>query len=640
MRLIQSLLLLGFLLALAVTPFASEPAVAQENDPRVSDGVWAALQQSSGDIPVIISLRDPLPPDAPSAERQTRVAEIQNSTLSRLSSLGFRAARTFSHVPAISGMVNARMIDRLRSDPNVIYIQIDEPVQAHTGQSVPAIGADIVHSTYGLTGAGVTVAVLDTGINTTHVDLADSLVAQHCFTGGGINGDCQPGNVVESTSAEDLNGHGSNVSGVITANGIAVPVGFAPDAGIVAVRVLDRNNGGWVSDWIAGLNWIIANQGTLGVDVINMSLGTFQLHSANCDASYPATVSAISQLQALGIVIFASSGNQGSATSIASPACNSGVIAVGATYDSNLGRQPVSGTYSGFFGVNCFDAAASLQTITCFTNSSSMLDILAPGAPITSAWVGSTTAPSTYYGTSQASPTAAGVAALLLQANPALTPAQIENVMKSTGTIVTDAKNGLQFPRIDALEAVRSVTAPKLQTPYNPSGTINLTITKPSFTWTSLLPADSYEMQLDTVNPPAVTVYTGPNTQYIPASPLPLGNYYWRVRAVKDSQPGAWSIVGSITIESSPLAAPQPNVTTDTTPTLSWNRVDWATQYEIQIDTLSTFASPITYPLIPAGSLSFTVPVPLTPEIYFWRVRATAPGKTGAWVVDTFTVIP
>jgi subtilisin family serine protease len=143
---------------------------------------------------------------------------------------------------------------------------------------------------------------------------------------------------------------------------------------------------------------------------------------------------------------------------MAMPACLSGVVAVGATFDSDLGREPDSGTYQDVFGGSwpaCANDTTNLQTITCFTNSNSVMDIVAPGARITASGMGGGT--STYMGTSQASPTAAGIAALMLQASPGLSPATIEATLKSTGTSVTDAKNGLSFPLINALAAVNAV---------------------------------------------------------------------------------------------------------------------------------------------------------------------------------------
>ncbi len=419
---------------------------------QIDNEVFASLEQK-GEARVIINLRDPVSIAAPSSERESAVARIQGSVLSRLTPQDFRVIRQYVNVPALAGHLTSSGLNVLMSDPNVASIDIDQMGAGHLSESVTALGADVVHSN-GYTGQGVTVAVLDTGIDTDHLDLSDDLVAQHCFT----DSQCKPGSTAEGTSAEDENGHGTNVSGIISSGGVVSSVGFAPDASIVAVRVLDANSSGWVSDWLAGLDWIRTNQGTLGVDVINMSLGTFALYSGHCDADNSSVANVVAQLNSLGIVIFASTGNQGSATQMAMPACLSGVVAVGATFDSDLGREPDSGTYQDVFGGSwpaCANDTTNLQTITCFTNSNSVMDIVAPGARITASGMGGGT--STYMGTSQASPTAAGIAALMLQASPGLSPATIESTLKSTGTSVTDAKNGLSFPLINALAAVNAV---------------------------------------------------------------------------------------------------------------------------------------------------------------------------------------
>lgn len=406
----------------------------------LSHGAQQRLREN-GAAPVLIALH---------ASEDAEISRVQRDVLARLGA-DFEVRHRFVKVPALAGILNEDGLDRLRSDPSVAAVQLDDRGSGHLTESVPLLGASTVHSTYNLGGQGVRVAVLDSGASTTHPDLSDALIAQQCFT----DNDCAPGNANQGTSAEDENGHGSNVTGIITSNGTVSPGGFAPDSEIVAVRVLDTFNEGFVSDWVAGLDWVLTNLPTLQVRVINMSLGTFDLYPGNCDADQPVLANAVAQLAAAGVVMFASTGNQGSSTSIASPACNTGVIAVGATYDGDLGAEPDTGTYQASFGPSwppCSDAPTSPSTITCFTNSSAMMDLVAPGAAITSAWLGADI--STYWGTSQASPTAAGIAALLLQCDPALTPDQIEAALKQSGPMVSDPKNGLAFPSINALAAI------------------------------------------------------------------------------------------------------------------------------------------------------------------------------------------
>lgn len=380
-------------------------------------------------------------------DQRAAIGAAQRTVLSQLDAAEFRLTRQYSAAPGFAGIVTDIGLAELAAHPLVESVQLDLPGSGALAQSVAALGADVVQNSYNIKGSGITVAVLDSGVDTDHPDLSDDIVAQHCFT----NNDCPPANAAESTSAEDEHGHGTHVTGIITGRGVVSSVGFAPNAKIVAVRVLNSTNGGFLSDWIAGMDWVYANQATLQVDILNMSLGSNATYTGACDGAQPLMAASVNNLVSVGVSVFAASGNAGLSNALSAPACISNVIAVGATYDSNLGREPDSGTY----GPGCFDAATSLTTITCFTNSNAQLDVLAPGSRITAAGMGGGTA--TLLGTSMASPSAAGVAALMKQADPWLTPARIEAFMKSTGTPVTDARNGLQFPLINALKSVNAV---------------------------------------------------------------------------------------------------------------------------------------------------------------------------------------
>jgi hypothetical protein len=128
------------------------------------------------------------------------------------------------------------------------------------------------------------------------------------------------------------------------------------------------------------------------------------------------------------------------------PACVANTVSVGAVYDANVGPRTFLG---------CTDPTTAADQVTCFTNTNTALDLLAPGAPITSTGLGGGC--STFSGTSQASPHAAGAAAVLLEVQPTLTPDQIETTLKMTGVSVTEAQTELAFPRVDLLAAVQAV---------------------------------------------------------------------------------------------------------------------------------------------------------------------------------------
>jgi hypothetical protein len=218
-----------------------------------------------------------------------------------------------------------------------------------------------------------------------------------------------------------------------------------------------------VSDWVAGLDWVFDNLDMLKVKVVNMSICSTAMYAdaSSCDAQEPAMARAVKNLVDAGVTLFAASGNLGSSTTMSSPACNTGVIAVAATYDSDVGTQPPGGsTYRARFGANvadCGDRTTAFDQITCFSNTPARIDIAAPGAPMLSDGLNGQT--STYRGTSQASPAAAGVAALMLECNPSLTPAQVKDAMQKTGVPSLDAKTMRMIPSLRADAAVKAVCA-------------------------------------------------------------------------------------------------------------------------------------------------------------------------------------
>jgi subtilisin family serine protease len=154
---------------------------------------------------------------------------------------------------------------------------------------------------------------------------------------------------------------------------------------------------------------------------------------------------AVNNLAQNGTMVFASSGNARSATAITVPACLQNAIAVGAVWDNSLGTQSVLG---------CTETTAP-DKATCFTNSNPQVDLYAPGAAVTSSGRGGGT--STFFGTSQATPLTAGCTASLRAAFPAATPAQLEAALEASPTRITDAKNGLVFPRLDCVAAALEI---------------------------------------------------------------------------------------------------------------------------------------------------------------------------------------
>jgi subtilisin family serine protease len=431
-------------LGLGLLTFAGGTAPGAVDPPRLKAGaaVYDALARGTT-VRVIVALRAP---QAGVGEMTRRLAEVEatrENVLAGLRPSEFHVTQSWDTISAVAGDVTAAGLARLVTDPEVLKIDVDVEIHAALAQSVPMIRADDVHAA-GFTGRGVVVAVLDTGIEASHPDLSSSIIAEQCFCSG-----CCPNGSSEQSgagAARDENGHGTNVSGIITGDGKVAPAGVAPDADIVAVRVLDKNGGGNSTQLVSGFDYVLKSRPE--VKVVNLSLGSANLFSGTCDnsASFTAAFAqAINALKSRGTVVFASSLNNGSNSQIGVPACISSAVAVGAVYDTD------AGTVS--FG--CTDASTRADQVPCFSNSSSKVDMLAPGAPITSTGVGG--GASTFLGTSQASPHAAAAAALLLQANPGLSPDRIKAALQGTGPTVTDGKNSLSFHRIDVKAALDSV---------------------------------------------------------------------------------------------------------------------------------------------------------------------------------------
>jgi subtilisin family serine protease len=408
--------------------------------PRLASEVVQALE-AEGAARVIVALQPPTAQDSLYAQSQ-QVVQVQARVLHRVAEGDFQLIHRYQTLAGLAGIVTPQGLNRLRHSPEVRAIALDTPVYPALIESATLIHADRVWNDLGITGAGVNVAVLDSGIDLTHPDLSDHVVVQHCFTQGA----CLPNGTNESDNAQDEHGHGTQVAGIITGRGTRSPRGIAPDAGIVAVRVMDGS--GWTSDVIAGMDWVVANQLWLGVKIINLSLGSGS-YTGICDTTDAITMlyaDAVSAARTAGMVVFAAAGNHAQSAALTVPACISGVIAVGSTYDADLGPRNWRA---------CADASTAPDQVACFSNSSAALDLLAPGAWITAAALGG--GQGSNAGTSMAAPHAAAVAGLMFQQDPNLTPDEIETVLKETGVSVTDPRNGRVTPRIDALAAVTHV---------------------------------------------------------------------------------------------------------------------------------------------------------------------------------------
>lgn len=430
-------------ISVVIWALAAGGAQAADVGARVVDELRARPR-----VRVIVALKEPTAPATNLTLRNAEVEAVQGNVLEGLRPGDFLLTHRWQSLNAFAGDVTLAGLLALLDDPDVLMVDVDPPAYADLAESAALIRVDQVRGA-GTTGKGVVVAVLDTGVDTRHADIRDGLVGEQCFcTSPSGTGCCPNGSSQQSGagSAEDDQGHGTNVTGIITSDGRVAPQGIAPDAQIVAIKVLDKTGAGTSTSILSGLDYVINNRPE--VKVVNLSLGLANLFSGACDSAASFTsafATAVNTLRGRGALLFASSGNNGSSSQIAVPACIGNAIAVGAVYKGDAGTIT--------FG--CTDATTAADRVACFSNSDSQVDVLAPGAPVTSAGIGGGI--STFLGTSQACPVAAGVAALMLSAHPGLSPDALEAALKNTGVTITDPKNGLTFRRIDAKAAVDSV---------------------------------------------------------------------------------------------------------------------------------------------------------------------------------------
>ena len=177
------------------------------------------------------------------AAERSRIAQMQNNVLFQLAFHEYEERQSYRAVPALAGRIKSEAaLSALAHNPHVIKIDLEQGFSGHLANSIPVIAADLRHA-LGNRGNGVVVAVIDSGLDTDHDNLADDLITEVCFADddGAIDGAgrCPNGSDRQfgPGAAEDDAGHGTHVTGIVTSNGTLGSVGAAPDAGIIAIKV-------------------------------------------------------------------------------------------------------------------------------------------------------------------------------------------------------------------------------------------------------------------------------------------------------------------------------------------------------------------------------------------------------------------
>jgi subtilisin family serine protease len=353
---------------------------------------------------------------------RSRVISRDQQETAKAASLGCTVVRETKSLTALNCPVQVAQLLSLQEDIKAVALKQEMNPETESMAANQQIGAHTVHVN-GNIGSGRKIAVLDTGYNYLHPELASSYLGGRDF----VNNDNDP---------MDDEGHGSHVAGIITADGVnAQAKGVAPGAGIISGKVLDGNGSGYFSDIIAGIYWAVdGTDGIYGtsddfnVDAINMSLGANVLYKGYCDTVFPDLTNAIKYAVSKNVPVVVAAGNSGN-PGVSLPGCIS--------YSTTVG------------------AVDSKDRIASFSGRGGGVDITAPGVGIYSSVLGNSYA--SWSGTSMATPMISGVIALMKYAHPAYLHGQVEGALFSTakdlGKLGKDKDYG--WGRVQAVLAVQ-----------------------------------------------------------------------------------------------------------------------------------------------------------------------------------------
>ena len=359
--------------------------------------------------------------------------------------LGGRLGRRLQLINGMVAELPNRVIKQLSDRSEVISIHYDRPTESHMNRAAVTVGARAAQQTWGYDGAGVGVAVIDSGITHFHDDLTYQglstkvrVVANQRVTGfvDFVN---------NNPVAYDDNGHGTHVAGIIAGNGYdsyGTRAGIAPAAHLVSLKVLDKDGRGVISDVIAAFDWAVANRVAHNIRVINLSVGARITESYETD---PLTLAAKRAVDA-GIVVVTAAGNLGKGNnnkplygSITAPGNAPWVLTVGAssTEGTPMRWDDVIAPYSSR-GPTAIDFAAKPDLVAPGTGIVSISDPTSEFYRTKGAYLLVGTRAKAYKpylslsGTSMASPVVAGTVALMIQANPKLTPNLVKAILQYT----------------------------------------------------------------------------------------------------------------------------------------------------------------------------------------------------------------
>ena len=459
----------------ATRPLSSDQLVVSDDSrpsvEKVSPGLLAHARHAQGELDVLVMMREPvalreLAASAPGDPVRLRWMAATADALERdLVEYNVRVTRRYSQLPVLRMSVPLVFLQVLAADPRIDWIGTNRRTHALDREGNQLMNVPAVQS-LGFKGGGVAVAVLDTGVDYEHPELSpggtDAATSKTIKLLDAVDHDDDP---------MDEEGHGTSVAGIVAGR----ERGVAPDAKIVAVRVLDSNGDGTEDQLLEGLNAVLASVtggNPYGIKVANLSLGGYDDQdwppgSGTCDELDAPTAEAFASLSSAGVAVIVAAGNGGCTDGVAWPACLSAALAVGAVYDDAICTMevPLFGcvSHTQYFGPGqCMSDGCSdeykADRIACYSDSGEKLGVWAPSDCARTAGLDGETV-DCFNGTSASAPYASGVAALLSQAVPARTSGALLEAIKQTGKPITDARNGITRNRIDAQAALAQLQA-------------------------------------------------------------------------------------------------------------------------------------------------------------------------------------
>ncbi len=412
------------------------------NEAAKSDSPAFKLTKSP-DSKLFVNLKEKIDESSDSAEIPVTVLfskKLSDSEFSSIEKLlgNPKLKNKFDIIPGISLNLTKKQISQLEGSDLIQQVEYDAPVHATLNTATSSFGVTQARTDFSVNGDGdnapttystsdVVVAVIDTGIDASHVDLdGGKVIAWKDY-------------VNNKTTPYDDNGHGSHCSGIIagTGEGNSSYKGVAPGASLIGLKVLDSEGNGTMSNVTAAIDWAVTNKAKYNIKIISLSLGTDESSDGTDSTSV-----AINNAFNAGIVPVVAAGNAGPGkATIGSPGAASKALTVGAFAD--VGEN-------GFF-------LADFSSRGLTADGRVKPDIAAPGYEIMSVQANSTNKYIAYSGTSMATPFTSGTAALILDANPSLTASQVVNIITSTAQDWGPAGQDLDygFGRLDGYAAVK-----------------------------------------------------------------------------------------------------------------------------------------------------------------------------------------